>query len=84
MTYRDLPPRIKAAVLLSAPLAAWLDMRIRQQLRQYGVHPRAGQAAYLRALERTWSFAHDFAVILIVCVLCVVCVEALVHFFRRE
>ncbi|MGE5231001.1 MAG: hypothetical protein ACM3NS_04620 [Deltaproteobacteria bacterium] len=84
MTARDLPPRIKAAVLVSAPFAAWLDMRIREQMRQYGVQPRPGEAAYLRALERTWSFAHDFAVILVVCVLSVVCVEALAHFFRGE
>ena len=84
MTYRDLPPRIKVAVLVSAPFAAWLDMRIREQMLQYGVHPPPGQAAYLRALERTWSFAHDFALILVVCLLCVVCVEALVHFFRGE
>lgn len=85
---RDLPPRLPlrlwGVVLLSAPLAVWVDLRIRQLLRGYRIHPRAAHAAYFRGLERTWSFAHDLVVLLTVCALVTVCIEALVQFLRGE
>ncbi|MGE5231340.1 MAG: hypothetical protein ACM3NS_06325 [Deltaproteobacteria bacterium] len=84
MTARDLPPRIKAAVLLSAPFAAWLDIQIRQRIRAYRVHPRAAQPSYFQELERHWSFGHDLVVFLFVGILFMACIKVLAYFFYRD